>query len=95
MSRTFSKDYGHGFEKASVYFGDLTHLEIAVSTSYYAYFAYLLGGLIRKVGCKIRPYEIIRGETDDAIEKSIRILEQAFLGNRSMDVSGNGSDLSF
>jgi predicted CoA-substrate-specific enzyme activase len=77
--------YGHGFEKASVYTGELSHLEIAVSTSYYAYFAYLLGGLIRKVGCRIRPYEIIRGETDEAIQKSIFILESAFLGNRPMD----------
>jgi predicted nucleotide-binding protein (sugar kinase/HSP70/actin superfamily) len=79
--------YGHGFEKASVYFGELTHLEIAYSTSYYAYFAYLLGGLIRKLGCRIRPYEIIRGETDTAIEKSILILETAFLGQRPMDAA--------
>ncbi|MCX6284152.1 MAG: acyl-CoA dehydratase activase [Bacteroidetes bacterium] len=77
--------YGHGFEKASVYFGELTHLEIAYSTSYYAYFAYLLGGLIRKLGCKIRPYETISGATDNAIEKSIHILEKAFLGKRPMD----------
>jgi predicted nucleotide-binding protein (sugar kinase/HSP70/actin superfamily) len=79
------EEYGHGFEKASVYYGDLTHLEIAVSTGYYAYFAYLLGGLIRKLGCKIRPYEIVKGETDKAIEKSIRILEPSFLGKRPMD----------
>lgn len=77
--------YGRGFENAMVYYGELTHLDIAVSTSYHAYFAYLLGGLIRKVGCRIRPYEIIRGKTDEAIEKSIRILEPAFLGNRSLD----------
>jgi predicted CoA-substrate-specific enzyme activase len=81
------EEYGHGFEKASVYYGDLTHLEIAVSTGYYAYFAYLLGGLIRKLGCKLRPYEIKKGETDEAIEKSIRILEPAFLGNRPMDAA--------
>ena len=79
--------YGNGFEKAAVYSGELTHLEIAVSTSYYAYFAYLLGGLIRKVGCKIRPYETIKGQTDEAIEKSIRILEPAFLGSRPMDAA--------
>jgi predicted nucleotide-binding protein (sugar kinase/HSP70/actin superfamily) len=79
--------YGHGFEKAAVYSGDLSHLEIAISTSYYAYFAYLLGGLIRKLGCKIRPYETIRGQTDEAIEKSIRILEPAFLGNRPIDAA--------
>jgi predicted CoA-substrate-specific enzyme activase len=81
------EDYGHGFEKAAVYYGELTHLDIAVSTSYYAYFAYLLGGLIRKLGCKIRPYETIRGETDDAIEKCIRILEPAFLGKRPMEAA--------
>ncbi|MEI7664143.1 MAG: acyl-CoA dehydratase activase-related protein, partial [Bacteroidota bacterium] len=77
--------YAHGFEKAAVYSGELTHLEIAVSTSYFAYFAYLLGGLIRKVGCRIRPYEIVKGATDAAIEKSLHILEPAFLGNRPMD----------
>jgi predicted CoA-substrate-specific enzyme activase len=78
-------NYGRGFDKASVYYGDLSHLEIAMSTSYYAYFAYLLGGLIRKTGCRIRPYEIKKGETNDTIDKSIRILENAFLGNRTMD----------
>ncbi|MFH1936261.1 MAG: acyl-CoA dehydratase activase-related protein, partial [Bacteroidota bacterium] len=77
--------HGHGFEKAAVYSGEFSHLEIAVSTSYYAYFAYLLGGLIRKLGCKIRPYEITKGETDTAIEKSVRILRVAFLGDRPMD----------
>ena len=77
--------YGHGFENASVYYGDLSHIEIGLSTSYYAYFAYLLGGLIRKLGCRIRPYEIVRGKTDEVIKKSIGILESAFLGNRPMD----------
>ena len=79
------EEYGHGFEKASVYYGELSHLEIALNTSYHAYFAYLLGGLIRKLGCKIRPYEVSRGNTDEVISKSIGILESAFLGNRSMD----------
>ena len=83
------EDYGHGFEKASVYFGLLTHLEIAYSTGYYAYFAYLLGGLIRKMGCKIRPYEIRRGETEAAIQKSIGLLETAFLGKRQIDAAVN------
>ena len=63
----------------------MSHLEIGLSTSYYAYFAYLLGGLIRKLGCRIRPYEMVRGKTDEVIKKSIGILESAFLGNRPMD----------
>jgi len=87
--KNFLEDYGHGFEKTAVYSGQLSHLEIAVGTSYYAYFAYLLGGLIRKLGCKIRPYEVTKGETDAVINKSIRILEVAFLGKRPMDDAVN------
>jgi predicted nucleotide-binding protein (sugar kinase/HSP70/actin superfamily) len=79
------ESYGNGFEKAAVYFGELTHLEIGMSTSYFAYFAYLLGGMFRKLGCRIRPYEVKRGQTDEAIRNSILILEPAFLGKRPMD----------
>jgi len=86
-TKSLLEAYGNGFEKASVYYGELSHLEISLSTSYFAYFAYLLGGLIRKLGCKIRPYEMNKGETDQTIEQSIKILEDAFLGNRSMDKS--------
>lgn len=83
--KNFLDDYGHGFEEAAVYSGQLSHLEIAVGTSYFAYFAYLLGGLIRKLGCRIRPYEVNKGETNAVIDNSIRILEVAFLGKRPMD----------
>ena len=51
-------------EKADVYCDLLTHLEISLSTTYYAYFAYLLGGLIGMSGYRIRPYEINKGDTD-------------------------------
>jgi len=79
------ENYGHGLEKAHVYCGPMTHLEISLSACYYAYFAYLLGGLIRMAACKIRPYEVNKGETDNAVAGSIKILEQAFLGSKSMD----------
>jgi predicted nucleotide-binding protein (sugar kinase/HSP70/actin superfamily) len=49
------------------------------------YFAYMFGGLIRKVGCKIRPYEKNKGETDRIIETNMNILVDAFLGNRSKE----------
>jgi predicted CoA-substrate-specific enzyme activase len=83
--KSILENYGKGLEKAHVYSGLLTHLEISVSACYYAYFAYLIGGLIRMVGCKIRPYEIKKGETDRIIKESIKILEEAFLGRKSMD----------
>jgi hypothetical protein len=45
------------------------------------YLAYMLGGLIRKIGCKLRPYETARGATDAAIEAGITLLESAFRGD--------------
>ncbi len=79
------ESYGRGMEKAAVYSGKLTHIEISYKATFNAYFAYMLGGLIRSVGCKMRPYETEKGVTDKAISNSIPILEKAFLGERSMD----------
>jgi predicted nucleotide-binding protein (sugar kinase/HSP70/actin superfamily) len=83
--KSILENYGQGFEKAHVYSGLLTHLEISLSACYYAYFAYLLGGLIRMTGYKIRPYEINKGDTDRVIMKTIGILEVAFYGKKPMD----------
>ncbi len=83
--KSIFENYGQGFEKAHVYSGLLTHLEISLSACYYAYFAYLLGGLIHMVGYRIRPYEINKGDTDQAIKNTIGILEGAFLGKKSME----------
>jgi len=83
--KSIFENYGQGFEKAHVYSGLLTHLEISLSACYYAYFAYLLGGLIRMTGYKIRPYEINKGDTDRVIKETIGILEGAFLGTKPMD----------
>jgi predicted nucleotide-binding protein (sugar kinase/HSP70/actin superfamily) len=83
--KSIFENYGHGFEKADVYSGLLTHLEISLSACYYAYFAYMLGGLIRMTGYKIRPYEIKKGDTDRVIRESTGILEGAFLGKKPMD----------
>ena len=68
--KSIFENYGHGFENAHVYSGLLTHLEISLSACYYAYFAYLLGGLIRMTGYKIRPYEIVKGDTDRVIKEN-------------------------
>jgi predicted nucleotide-binding protein (sugar kinase/HSP70/actin superfamily) len=84
-TKSILENYGKGFEKAQVYSGMLTHLEISLGACYYAYFAYLLGGLIRMTGCRIRPYEINKGDTDQVISESVAILEEAFLGKKPMD----------
>ena len=72
----------YGLEKAGIYHGEITYIDISVRASMNAYFAHMFGGMIRKMGCKIRPYELEKGATDRVIEKSVEILEDAFLGNR-------------
>lgn len=84
-TKSIFENYGKGFEKAEVYSGMLTHLDISLSACYYAYFAYMLGGLIRMTGCKIRPYEINKGDTDRVINETVGILEKTFLGKKLMD----------
>ena len=87
--KSILEKWGQGLEKAHVYSGLLTHLEISLSACYYAYFAYLLGGLIRMVGYRIRPYEINKGDTDRVLTETVGILEEAFLGKKSMEKAVN------
>ncbi len=70
--------HGQGFESASIYKGELSLFDISFKASTNAYYAYMIGGLLRSVGCKIRPYEVQKGLTDQALEKALRILCHAF-----------------
>jgi predicted nucleotide-binding protein (sugar kinase/HSP70/actin superfamily) len=45
----------------------------------------MFGGLLRRVGCKIRPYEAVKGMTDKVMEEGLRILDGAFEGLRSKE----------
>jgi len=76
---------GKGFENAGVYSGELTHREMPVMVTYYAYFAYMLGGLFRKVASRIRPYELVAGQTDEVFEEVQRLLIRAFSGERPLE----------
>jgi predicted nucleotide-binding protein (sugar kinase/HSP70/actin superfamily) len=83
--RSLLENYGHGMEKTGVYVGDFTYSEISPLLGVGAYFAYLFGGLLRRLGCRIRPYEINAGETDRNIAISLEIFKDSLLGNRSKE----------
>ena len=76
--------YGNGMDQADVYLGELSMLDISVTLPVNNYFAYMFGGMIRKIGCKIRPNERLKGDTDQVIAAAVEILRDAFLGYRSM-----------
>jgi predicted CoA-substrate-specific enzyme activase len=83
--RTILNAYGHGMEKAGVYKGALSFADISLKLPINTYFAYMFGGMLRKMGCKIRPYEKKPGITDQTIQKSIKILSDAFYGDISKE----------
>jgi predicted CoA-substrate-specific enzyme activase len=78
--RSIILNHGQGMERAQVYVGEISFIDISVKLPIGTYFAMMFGGLMRKAACKIRPYEKMPGATDMAVAKGAEILDQAFLG---------------
>ncbi|MBN2435316.1 MAG: CoA activase [Spirochaetes bacterium] len=76
--RKLMQQQGGGMENLAVYIGELTFTDFSYSTAIDIYFAHMFGGLLRKMGCRLRPYENIPGSTDKAIEESTEILFNMF-----------------
>ncbi|MBI5115545.1 CoA activase [Candidatus Poribacteria bacterium] len=86
-TKTLLNSYGNGFEKAGVYAGGLSFADISLKLPVNTYFAFMFGGMIKKMGCKLRPYEKVRGTTDKVIAAGIDIMVDAFSGNRSKETA--------
>jgi predicted CoA-substrate-specific enzyme activase len=83
--RQILADQGDSLEEAAIYQGSITFADISFRAAKNAYFAYMIGGLLRKVGCRIRPYEVEKGLTDRILDKSVQMLEGAFAGKRPLE----------
>jgi predicted CoA-substrate-specific enzyme activase len=75
--------YGHGVERADVLSGAISFADISMKLAIPTYFAYMFGGMLKKIGCRIRPYEKFKGSTDRVIQQSLEIFNNAFLGHQS------------
>lgn len=84
LIKSMFKSYGHGMEHVSVYAGNIALFDISLRAGIDAYFAYMFGGMLRKMGCKLRPYEKEKGRVDKTIKQSLSIFYDAFLGKASM-----------
>ncbi|MBN2061621.1 MAG: CoA activase, partial [Deltaproteobacteria bacterium] len=84
LKRLFDS-YGKGMEKAGVYVGTMSFIDISLKLPLNTYFAYMFGGFIRKIGCRIRPYEKKKGTTDRVLKENVDLLIDAFLGNSSKE----------
>ncbi|TVR06181.1 MAG: CoA activase [Spirochaetaceae bacterium] len=67
-----------GMERAAVYLGNMTFIDLSPMVTANAYLAYMFSGLIRRIACRIRPYEVEPGETDQVISESLVLLHNAF-----------------
>ncbi len=72
-----------GLEAASIFWGDIAYTEFSPQMSIRAYFVYLLTGILRKLGCSLRPYEKEIGSVDRQIETAMEILLDVFIQSGS------------
>ena len=69
---------GEGFEHLTIYTGEIILTDFSLRAAIDSYFAYMFGGFIRQMACRIRPYEKIRGSADRTVENATVLLEEAF-----------------
>ncbi|TWI73088.1 putative CoA-substrate-specific enzyme activase [Desulfobotulus alkaliphilus] len=83
--KTLLARYGEKYGRAGVFVGELSFLEVSMRTAFNTYFACLFGGLLRKLACKIRPREKLKGMTDAVLEKALTVMESAFMGEKDKE----------
>ncbi|TFH64966.1 MAG: CoA activase, partial [Gemmatimonadales bacterium] len=83
--RTILRSHRKGFDRSEVYVGPISLQDISATLPFDAYLAYMFGGFVQRMGCRIRPYEIHAGETDRVIEEGMRVLEESFESDRSKE----------
>lgn len=77
--------HGEGMEKAGVYLGEFSYFDLSPAVTLNAYFAYLFGGTLRRLGCRTRPYETEPGRTDRTLAEAREVLVRAFSGEESLE----------
>ena len=68
MAKKLLEQRGDGFEKVKVFASEFEMKGLALELIHDVYCSYLLGGLLRKIGCRLRPYESNSGQTERVIE---------------------------
>ncbi|MEW5726153.1 MAG: CoA activase, partial [Thermodesulfobacteriota bacterium] len=78
---------GRGMERAGVYVGPLSFVEISVKLPLGTYLAIMFAGLVRRMTCRLRPYEKVKGAADLAAARSLEVLAGAFRSGGDKDAA--------
>jgi predicted nucleotide-binding protein (sugar kinase/HSP70/actin superfamily) len=68
MAARLLQQQGDGFEAMQVFAASSNLIGLPLELIYDVYCGYLLGGLVRRIGCRLRPYELVPGQTNRLIE---------------------------
>jgi predicted CoA-substrate-specific enzyme activase len=79
--------FGRGMEGIQVFSGNVTFLHAGPRAMIGAYHAFMAGGTLRRLACRLRPYELARGETNRLVERAMVILVEAFETNRGKEAA--------
>ena len=74
MAKRLLQQRGEGFENVEIFATEATLTGFPLDLIYDIYCSYLFGELLRKIGCQLRPYEAVSGETDHLIQSSLNKL---------------------
>jgi predicted CoA-substrate-specific enzyme activase len=78
-------NYGKGLENTSVYLGDAKFSDLSLTIAIHAYLAYMFGGYIRKMACQTRPFEVVKGTTEQVTAMVLADLVDVFRTGKPKD----------
>ncbi len=85
MARKLLNQRGEGYEKVQVFATELNMTGMPLELIYDIYGSFLLGGLLHKIGCKLRPYAVNPGQTDELIASALARLHQCIAAGESKE----------
>jgi hypothetical protein len=74
------KQLGGGLEHVQIHIDDIGLTATTPLSLINTYYAYMFGGLLKRIACRIRPYEDNPGETDRVLSMARDRLSKVFMG---------------
>ncbi len=87
MAKKMLHALGEGFEQVQIFATDFDLRGLAFEIIVDVYFSYLIGGLLRRLGCRIRPYELVDGMTNNILAASLQHMYQTIAKGLSKEES--------
>ncbi len=85
MAKKILHSLGADFDKVQIFATDFDLRGLAFEVIVDVYFSYLTGGLLRRLGCRLRPYEIVDGMADRILQEGLDALYRTIARGESKE----------